>query len=98
MGDDTTLGVDDIGNAVIADLRLLHNVPHRLEIELGEAHAGVVPPPCHSQRHVGLGVAADVDWPVPDLLCHRLCEFRVPGVVGAAANHVHREARYLDEL
>ena len=33
MRDDTTLGVNNISDAVIADLGLLHNVPHWREIE-----------------------------------------------------------------
>ena len=39
MRDDTTLGVNNISDAVIADLGLLHNVPHWLEIEFDDAHA-----------------------------------------------------------
>src|SRR6478752_7258997 len=98
MHDDASLRINNVSDAVLADLGLSHNVPHWLKIELDNAHASVPPPTGHSHGYVGLRLAAHVDRPVIDLLGHRLCEFRFLGIVSAAANDIHGQTRYLEVL
>src|SRR6478735_9877823 len=98
MRNHTTLGVDNISDAVIADLGLSHNIPHWLEIKFDDAHAGVGPPTGHTQGHVRFRLATQIDRSVINLLGYRLREFRFLGVVSAASNHVHGKTRYLEDL
>ena len=50
--------------------------------------------PASDERHVGLGLAAEIDRAVIDLLGHRLGEFRSLERSSLAADHVHGEPRY----
>jgi hypothetical protein len=93
MCDQAALRVDNVGVAALADLDLRNHVPDQLEIDLGHAHAGIAPRPGDGQGHIGLGLAAEIDRPVVDLLCRRLGEFRIVGKVAAARHHVHGQAR-----
>ncbi len=43
MGDQTAVGVDHISVAVLADLDARNHVPDQLEVDLGDAHAGLAP-------------------------------------------------------
>ena len=92
--DQAALGVDHVGLPALADLDPGHHLPDQLEVDLGDAHAGVAAGAGERERHVGLGFAAEIDRPVIDLLGHRLAEFRVLGEVGLARHHVHGEARH----
>ena len=98
MGDETAAGVDDKGAAVDADLDLRHHVPDQLEIDLRDADAGITPRAGERDRHIGLGLAAEIDRSVIDLVGHRLLEFRLVGIIDAAADHVHGEPRHFQLL
>ena len=52
MRDDTTLGVDNVSYAVIADLGLLHNFLNDVEIEFDHAHTSVAPRTGQPLSHV----------------------------------------------
>ena len=94
MGDEPPLRADHIGVAALADLDLRDHVPDELEVDLGDADAGVAPRAGDGERHVGLGLAPEVDRAVIDLLRHRLGEFRVLRQVEPAADDVHGEPRH----
>ena len=81
MGDQPALRADHIGVAVLADLDLRDHVPDQLQIDLGDADAGVLAGAGQRQRHVGLGLPAEIDRPVIDLVGDGLGEFRVLGEV-----------------
>ena len=93
MRDQACLPVDHVGAAFFADLDLRHHVPNQLEVDLRDAHAGVAPRAGERQRHVRLGLAAEVDRAVVDLVGRGFGELRLLGEVDAAADHVHGEPR-----
>ena len=98
MRDQASLRADDIGMAVLADLDLRHHVPDQFEIDLGDADAGVLAGAGQRQRHVGLGLAAEIDRPVIDLVGDGFGEFRILGEVEPAIDHVHGQARHPQPL
>src|SRR5262245_34474872 len=98
MRDQPALRVDHIGVTALADLDLRDHVPNELEIDLGDAHAGVTPRPGNGERHIRLGFAAEIDRAVIDFARHRFGEFGIAGEVGAAGDHVHGEPRYPQSL
>ena len=98
MRDQAPHGVDDVGLAALADLDLRHHIPDELEIDLGDAHAVVATHAGHRDGHVGLGVAAEIDRAVIDLVRLGLDELRLLGKIGAAADDVQRRARHADLL
>src|SRR5262249_13771205 len=61
MRDQSSLRVDDVGMAALADLDLRDHIPDELEIDFGDAHTGVAPGAGNGQRHVRLGFAAEID-------------------------------------
>ncbi len=93
MGDQPPLRIDHVGVAALAHLDLGDHVPDQLEVDLGDAHAGVAAGASKRERHVGLGFAAEIDRPVIDLAGDRLGEFRILGIVRLACHHVHGEPR-----
>ena len=92
--DQPALRVDHIGMTALADLDLRDHLPDQLEIDFGDAHAGIAARTGERQRHVGLGFAPEIDRAVVDLLGDRLGELRVLRVVGLARHHVHRKPRH----
>ena len=94
MRDQPAAAVDHEGLALLADLDLRDHVPDELQVHLGDADAGVAPRAGHGERHVGLGLAAEIDRAVVDFLCHRFGELRVLGEIGADADRVHGEPRH----
>ena len=86
--------VDDEGLALLADLDLRDDVPDELQVHLGDADAGVAARAGHGERHVGLGLAAEIDRAVVDLLRHGFGELGVLGIIGADADRVHGEPRH----
>ena len=54
MRDQPAFRVDDIRLAMFADLDLRDHIPDELEIDFGNAHAGIAPCPGNGERHVGL--------------------------------------------
>ncbi len=93
MRDQPALGVDDVGAPALADLDLGDHVPDQLEIDLGDAHAGVAPGAGDGERHVGFGFPAEIDRSVIDLVRRGLGELGIAREVGAAGDHVHGQAR-----
>lgn len=93
MRDQAALRADHIGMSVLADLDLGHDVPDQLEIDLCNADAGILAGAGLRQRHVGLGIPAEIDRSVKDLVCDRLREFWIVRQIDAAVDRVHRQAR-----
>jgi hypothetical protein len=89
--------VDDIGVAVLADLDLGDHVQDQLEIDLrdGDAAAAAMR---HRHGEIGLALLAEIDRPEIDLVGLGLDEGRLGRTVGAAADHVHAEARHAELL
>jgi hypothetical protein len=82
MGNNTALAVENVGDAVLADLHPRHEVPDQLEIDLGDAHTGVKAGAGDRQRHIGFAeidrlFTAEIDRAVISLFSYRLGEFRV---------------------
>jgi len=77
MCDQAAIRIDYIGLAVFADLDLRHHLPDQLEIDLGDADAGVEPSASDRQGHVGLGLPSEIDRAVISLFGYRVGEFRV---------------------
>ena len=98
MRDQTAVTVDHISMAVVADLDARNHVPDELEVDLGDADAVLAPRPGQRDRHIRLGLAAEIDRTVIDLVRHGLGEFRLVRVVDAAADHVHGEPRDFELL
>ena len=98
MRDQASLRADHIGMTVLADLDLRDHVPDQLEIDLGDADAGILAGAGQRQRHIGLGLPAEIDRPVIDLVGDGLGEFRVLGEVEAGVDHVHGEPRHPQPL
>ena len=98
MRDQAALRVDHVGVAALADLDLRDHVPDQLEIDLGDAHAGVASRAGNGERHVRLGFAAEIDRSVIDLARCRFRELGIIGKIGAAADHVHGQARHPQPL
>ena len=94
MRDQPPLRADHIGAAALADLDLRHHVPDQLEVDLGDADAGVLAGAGQRQRHIGLGLAAEIDRPVIDLVGDGLGELRLLGKVEPAVEHIHDQARH----
>ena len=93
MRDQPALRVDDIGMPMLADLDLRDHVPDQLEVHLGDTHARVAPGAGNRERHIRLGLAPEIDWPVIYLARYSLRKLRVVGEVGAAGDHVHGQPR-----
>ncbi len=98
MRDQPALRIHHIGMAALADLDLRDHVPDQLEIDFGDAHAGIAPGAGNGERHVRLGFTTEVNRPVIDLACHRFRELRIIGEVGAARDHVHGQPRHPQPL
>ena len=98
MRDQPALVVDDIGVAGLADLDRGDDVPDQLEIDLGDGDAGVAAALRHRHRHVGLGVLAEIDRSEPHLLGERLGKAGIGRVIGAAADHIHRQTGHFELL
>ena len=93
MRDQAALLAHHIGMAVLADLDLRDHVPDQLQIDLGNADPGILAGARQRQRHVGLGLPAEIHRPVIDLVGDGLGEFRILGEVEPAIQHVHRQPR-----
>ena len=93
MGDQRARGIHHVGEPRLADLDARDDLPHELEIDLGDGDAAAGAPGGAGHRHVGLGLLAEVDRAVPGPAPLGFEEPRVAGVIGSAADDVHREAR-----
>ena len=81
MRDQPSSRADHIGVAALADLDLRYHVPDQLEVDLGNADAGVLAGAGQRQRHVRLGLPAEIDRPVIDFVGDGFGEFRILGQV-----------------
>ena len=77
MRNQPALRGNNISAAVLANLDLGHHVPDQLQVDLGDADAGVLTGAGHRQRHIGLGFPAEVDRPVVDFVGDGFGEFRL---------------------
>ncbi len=94
MRDQPSLRADHIGVAAFADLDLRHHVPDQLEVDLGDADAGVLAGAGQRQRHVGFGLPSEIDRPVIDLVGDGFGEFRILRKVEPGVHDIHGETRY----
>ncbi len=83
MRDQAPSRADHIGVAALADLDLRDHVPDQFQIDLGDADAGVLAGAGQRQRHIGLGLPAEINRPVIDLVGDGFGKFRIVGKVEA---------------
>jgi hypothetical protein len=93
MRDQPALRVDDIGVPVLADLDLRDHIPNQLEIHLSNTHARVAPGAGNGERHIWLGLAPEIDWPVIYLARYSFRKLRVIREVGSAGDDIHGQPR-----
>ena len=93
MSNQPPLRADYIGVAVLADPDLGDNVPDQLQIDFRNADASVLAGAGDSERHVRLGLAAEVDRAVIDLVGDGLGELGGLRIVGLCRAEIHDEAR-----
>ena len=84
MRDQASLRIDDVGVTMFADLDLRDHVPDQLEIDLGNADTASRAGAGNRQRHIRLGLMAEIHRPVIDLVGHGFGELRIRRTVGAA--------------
>ena len=77
IGDEEAVAVDDVGLALVADLDPRDDVPDELEIDVGDRHRPVVAARAKRNRHVRLGLLAEVHRPEPGLAALRVAKRRL---------------------
>ena len=77
MCNQAAIRIDHIGLSVFADLDLRDHVPDQLQIDLGDADAGIEPGAGERQGHVGLGLPSEINRAEINLLGYRLGELGV---------------------
>ena len=92
MGDQPPARAHHIGMAALADLDLRDHVPDQFQIDLGDADTGVLAVAGQRQRHIRLGLAAEIDRAVINLVGDGFGEFRLFGEVDPAVGDVHVNA------
>ena len=98
MGDEMARGIHDVGDPRSAGPNLRHHVPNELEVHLGDRHGGTRPAATDGDRHVGLGVLAEVDRAEVRPRGFRLHELRFAGEISPAAKLVELQARHAQLL
>mgnify|MGYP000934535131 CR=1 FL=1 len=83
----------DIGMAALADLDLGDHVPDQLQINLGDAYAGVLAGAGQGQRHIRFGLPPKIDGAVIDLVGDSLRKFWLFREIEAAVNGIHGKPR-----
>ena len=78
IGDQEAVAVDDVGLALVADLDPRHDVPDELEVDVGDRHRAGIAARAHRDRHVGLGLLAEVHRAEPGLARAARCETPAP--------------------
>jgi len=63
MRDQPSSRADDIGVSPFADFDLRHHIPDQLEIDLGDADAGILAGAGERQRHVGFRFPSEIYRP-----------------------------------
>jgi len=98
MRNQPALRIDNIRMPPLAHLDLRDHVPDQLQIDLGDAYTGVTSCSCNSERHVGLGFAAEIYRAIIHLSRRRFCELGILRKVGTARHHIHGQTRYAQPL
>ena len=86
--------VDHVGLALLADADARHHVPDELQVHFGHRHRPGLAARAHRDRHVGLGLLAEVHRAEPGLAGARVLERRLLRAVLVRARGVHLEARH----
>ena len=92
VGDERALPVHHEGLPGLAHLDLRHHVPDELEVHLRRGDAPALPALGDGDRHVGLGLLAEVHRAPVQPAGAGLREARIGREIGLAAEHVHGEA------
>jgi hypothetical protein len=94
VGDQVAGRIDDVGLALVAGADARDDLPHELEVDVGDRHRAAGAARSHRDLHVRLGLLAEVDLAVPRARAGRL---EVGGVARrvaqAVADLVHLQAR-----
>ena len=98
IGDEVPGAVDHVGLALLADLDARDDVPDELEVDLGHRHGARLAARAHRDRHVGLGLLAEVHRPIPGLARARVLERGLLRPVAVGARLVHLQARHRELL
>src|SRR5215470_5423414 len=77
MRHDAALAIENVAYATLADFQFPHKVPDKLETDLDNAHAGVLPRASKRQRHIGFRLTAQIDRTEVDPAGLSHGEFRV---------------------
>jgi hypothetical protein len=97
--DEVALTVDDVRLPQPADADLRDDIPDELQIHLGGGHRRRRRRAVrHRDRHVRLGLFAEVHGAVPDATAARFTKPRVAGKIGPAPHDVHGEPRHAQLL
>jgi hypothetical protein len=89
IGDEEAALVDDVGLALFADADARDDVPDELEVDVCDRDRTVVDAGPDRDRHVGLGLLAEIDRAEPRLPAARLAERRLLRAVLAGLDAVH---------
>ena len=87
-------GVHDVRLALLADADARHHVPDELQVHLGYRHRAGLAARAHRDRHVGLGLLAEIHRAEPGLAGARVLEGGLLRAVLVGAGDVHRQARH----
>ena len=98
MGDQPAVRTDHIGISGPADPHRPDQIPDEPQIDLSGGHPGIMAGMRDRDRHIGLGIVAEIDRAEPDAV--RLCvgKARLGRVVGAARHDIGGEPRHLQHL
>ena len=98
VGHQEAVVVDDVGLAFLADPDARHDVPYELEVDVGNGHRAIVAAGADGDRHVGLGLLAEVHRSEPRLSTPRIAKRGVLRTVLARIGDIHAEPRDGDLL
>ena len=98
IGNQEALAVDDVGHALVADLDPRHDVPDEFQIDFGDRHRPAVAARPDGDRHVRLGLLAEVHGTDPRLAPLGAAKGRFLRAVLARTHDVHAKPRNRDLL
>jgi hypothetical protein len=98
VGDEEPVAIDDVGLAFLADLDPRYDIPDELEVHVGDRHGALIAARANGDRHVRLGLLAEVDRPEPRRSAPRALECGLLRAILARAQLVHSEPRHGDLL
>ena len=94
IGDEEAVVVDDVRLALVADLDPRHDVPDELEVDVGNGHRPGIATRAYGDRHVGLGLLAEVHRTEPRMAGFGVAIGGLLRAVLPRADGVQAEARY----